>query len=38
MRIAAAKKELAADPAKAQAYNELAIGFMQRERETADHS
>jgi tetratricopeptide (TPR) repeat protein len=35
-RIAAAKQQLKADPKKVQAYNELAIAFMTRARETAD--
>jgi tetratricopeptide (TPR) repeat protein len=35
-RIAAAKMQLKADPKKVQAYNELAIAFLRRARETAD--
>ena len=35
-RIAAAKQQIAADPKKVQAYNELAIAFLRRARETAD--
>ena len=35
-RIAAAQQQLKADPKKVQAYNELAIGFLRRTRETAD--
>jgi tetratricopeptide (TPR) repeat protein len=37
-RIAAARQQLKADPNKIQAYNELAIGFLRRARETADPS
>jgi tetratricopeptide (TPR) repeat protein len=36
LRIAAAGKQLKSDPKKVQAYNELAIGFLTRARETAD--
>ncbi len=35
-RIAAAKQQIATDPKKVQAYNELAIAFLRRARETAD--
>jgi predicted Zn-dependent protease len=35
-RIAAAKQQIATDPKKVQAYNELAIAFLRRSRETAD--
>lgn len=35
-RIAAARQQIATDPAKVQAYNELAIAFLRRARETAD--
>jgi tetratricopeptide (TPR) repeat protein len=35
-RIEAAKKQIATDPKKVQAYNELAIGFLRRARETSD--
>lgn len=35
-RIAAARQQIAADPAKVQAYNELAIALLRRARETAD--
>jgi cytochrome c-type biogenesis protein CcmH/NrfG len=35
-RIAAARQQLKVDPKKVQAYNELAIGFLRRVRETAD--
>ena len=35
-RIAAAKQQIATDPKKVQAYNELAIAFLHRARETAD--
>ena len=35
-RIAAAEQQLKADPKKVQAYNELAIAYLQRARETAD--
>ena len=35
-RIAAAKQQIAADPKKLQAFNELAIAFQRRARETAD--
>jgi hypothetical protein len=31
-RIAAAKRQIAADPKKVQAYNELAIAFLRRTR------
>ena len=34
-RIAAAKQQIATDPKKVQAYNELAIAFLRRARETA---
>jgi len=37
-RIAAAKQQLKADPSKVQAYNELAIAYLRRARETADSS
>ncbi len=37
-RIASAKQQLRADPKKVQAYNELAIAFLTRARETADPS
>jgi len=37
-RIAAAKQQLKADPNKVQAYNELAIAYLRRARETADSS
>jgi tetratricopeptide (TPR) repeat protein len=37
-RIAAAQQQIKADPKKVQAYNELAIGFLRRARETADLS
>ena len=37
-RIAAARQQLKADPKKVQAYNELAIAFLRRARETADPS
>lgn len=37
-RIAAAKEQINADPQKVQAYNELAIAFLRRARETADSS
>jgi tetratricopeptide (TPR) repeat protein len=37
-RIAAARQQLKADPKKVQAYNELAIAFLRRGRETADPS
>jgi len=37
-RIAAAKLQLTADPNKVQAYNELAIAYLRRARETADAS
>jgi tetratricopeptide (TPR) repeat protein len=37
-RIAAAQLQIKADPKKVQAYNELAIGFLRRARETADPS
>lgn len=36
LRIAAARQQLKSDPKKLQAYNELAIGFLARARETAD--
>jgi tetratricopeptide (TPR) repeat protein len=36
LRIAAARQQLKSDPKKVQAYNELAIAFMTRVRETAD--
>ena len=35
-RIAAAEQQLKADPKKVQAYNELAIAYLQRARETSD--
>ena len=35
-RIAAAEQQLKADPKRVQAYNELAIAYLQRARETAD--
>jgi tetratricopeptide (TPR) repeat protein len=35
-RIAAAKLQISRDPGKSQAYNELAIAFLRRARETAD--
>jgi hypothetical protein len=35
-RIAAARQQIKADPKKVQAYNELAIAFLRRARETAD--
>ena len=35
-RIAAAKQQIATDPKRVQAYNELAIAFLRRARETAD--
>jgi tetratricopeptide (TPR) repeat protein len=35
-RIAAAQLQIKTDPKKVQAYNELAIGFIRRARETAD--
>jgi tetratricopeptide (TPR) repeat protein len=35
-RIAAAKREIATDPKKGQAYNELAIALLRRSREVAD--
>ena len=37
-RIAAARQQLKADPKKVQAYNELALAFLRRARETADPS
>jgi tetratricopeptide (TPR) repeat protein len=37
-RIAAAQQQIKADPKRVQAYNELAIGFLRRARETADPS
>jgi tetratricopeptide (TPR) repeat protein len=37
-RIAAAQLQIKADPKKVQAYNELAIGFLRRARETAEPS
>jgi tetratricopeptide (TPR) repeat protein len=37
-RISAAKQQLKADPGKVQAYNELAIAYLRRARETADSS
>jgi tetratricopeptide (TPR) repeat protein len=37
-RIAAAKLQIKENPKKVQAYNELAIGFLRRARETADPS
>jgi tetratricopeptide (TPR) repeat protein len=37
-RIAAARQQLKVDPKKVQAYNELAIAFIRRARETADPS
>jgi tetratricopeptide (TPR) repeat protein len=36
LRIAAARQQLKSDPKKVQAYNELAISFLARVRETAD--
>jgi tetratricopeptide (TPR) repeat protein len=36
LRIAAARQQIAADPKKLQAYNELANAFIRRARETAD--
>jgi tetratricopeptide (TPR) repeat protein len=35
-RIVAAKQQIEADPKKVQAYNELALAFLRRSRETAD--
>ena len=35
-RIAAAKQQIETDPKKVQAYNELALAFLRRTRETAD--
>ncbi len=35
-RIAAARQQIATDPKKVQAYNELALAFIRRSRETAD--
>ena len=35
-RIASAEQQLKSDPKKVQAYNELAIAYLQRARETAD--
>ena len=35
-RIASAERQLKADPKKVQAYNELAIAYLQRARETSD--
>ena len=35
-RIAAAKQQIATDPKRVQAHNELAIAFLRRARETAD--
>jgi tetratricopeptide (TPR) repeat protein len=35
-RIAAAKQQIALDPKKVQAYNELAVALLRRARETAD--
>lgn len=35
-RIAAARQQIATDPKKVQAYNELAVGFLRRARETSD--
>src|SRR6476646_4174667 len=35
-RIAAAQQQIAKDPKKAQAYNELALALIRRSRETAD--
>lgn len=35
-RIAAAKQQIATDPKKVQAYNELALAYIRRTRETAD--
>jgi tetratricopeptide (TPR) repeat protein len=37
-RIAGAQLQIKADPKKVQAYNELAIGFLRRARETADRT
>jgi tetratricopeptide (TPR) repeat protein len=36
LRIAAARQQLKSDPKKVQAYNELALAFLTRARETAD--
>ena len=36
LRIAAARQQLVSDPKKVPAYNELAIAFLKRARETAD--
>lgn len=36
LRIAAAKLQIHADPRKSQAYNELALAFLRRARETGD--
>src|SRR3954464_4921612 len=36
LRIAAAKLQIHANPKKAQAYNELALAFVRRARETAN--
>lgn len=36
LRVAAARQQIAADPKKVQAYNELASAFLRRARETAD--
>src|ERR1700748_1412258 len=38
LRIAAAKQQIKSDPKKVQAYNELAIAFLTRARETTDSS
>ena len=38
LRIAAARQQLKSDPKKIQAYNELALAFLTRARETADSS
>src|ERR1700694_5973930 len=35
-RIAAAKQQIASDPKKVQVYNELALAYLRRARETAD--
>jgi tetratricopeptide (TPR) repeat protein len=37
-RISGAKQQIATDPKKVQAYNELAIAFLRRARETSDTS
>jgi tetratricopeptide (TPR) repeat protein len=38
LRIAAARQQIQSDPKKVQAYNELALAFVTRARETADSS